>query len=149
MIIPYNIIIIQFLIKNPIIIQGIINKLNIDHFFLPVYKIIIKNYIKYQSFITLIRNLQINKLKQIAANRKKRSKRIIKYIIINPEKWETIKKARKNYNAIKKKRSITLRARSRLRQRRKLKLKYKKITNTANRAANKIAKKAETTKKNN
>jgi hypothetical protein len=64
--IPYNTIIMQFPIRNSIIIQSIINRLNIDTSFLPVYKITIKNYVEYQSSIALIRDLQINKLKKVA-----------------------------------------------------------------------------------
>jgi hypothetical protein len=86
MIIFYNIIIMQFSIRNSIIIQNIINRLNIDISFLSVYRTTVKNYIENYLFIALIRDLQINKLRKIAANRKKRSKRIIKYIIIDLKK---------------------------------------------------------------
>jgi hypothetical protein len=96
MTISYNIIIIQFPIKNPIIIQNIIDRLNINTSFLPVCRMIVKNYIEYQLFITLIRNFQINKLREIAANRKTRSKRIIKCTVINSEKWEIIEKGERD-----------------------------------------------------
>jgi hypothetical protein len=62
--------IMQISIRNLIIIYDIINRLDINISFLLVYRISIKNYIKYQLFIAFIRNFQIDKLRKIAANRK-------------------------------------------------------------------------------
>ena len=90
MTIAYNIIIIQFPIGNATVIQNIINRINTITSSIPTYQKTIKNYIDYQITITLIRDLQIKKLRDVTANKKKRTKQTIGYIIINPEGWEII-----------------------------------------------------------
>jgi hypothetical protein len=123
--------------------------LDTDISFLPVYRITVKNYIKYQLFIALIRNFQINKLREIAANRKKRSKRIIKYTIINSEKWEAIKENERELQRNKEEKVNEFARKKQATAKKKIEAEVKKIVNTTNRAANKVAKESEAAKKNN
>ncbi len=64
----------QFPIRNTTVIQDIINKISITTPSIPTYQKTIKNYIDYQATITLIRDLQIKKLRNITTNKKKRTK---------------------------------------------------------------------------
>jgi|SRR6266498_163275 len=57
---------------------------------IPIYQKTIKNYIDYQAAITLVRDLQIKKLRDVTTNKKKRTKQIVGYTIINLEGWEVI-----------------------------------------------------------
>jgi hypothetical protein len=85
-----KIIIIKFLIENSLIIQEIINKFNIQIPSLSIYRATVKTFVDYIITETLIRDLQIKKLQKIAANKKKRSKKIIELNIIYPKTWEII-----------------------------------------------------------
>jgi hypothetical protein len=78
--------IIQFPIRNAMIIQDMINKISTITPSISTYQKTVKNYIDYQATLALIRDLQIKKLKNIAANKKRRSKQIIRYTVINPKK---------------------------------------------------------------
>jgi hypothetical protein len=81
-------IIIKFLIKNILIIQKMINKFNIQILFLPIYKVIVKIFVEHTAAEVLIREITIKKLKKTAANKKKRSKKIIELTVIYSETWE-------------------------------------------------------------
>jgi hypothetical protein len=87
-----GIMIIRFLIGNSLIIQEIINKFNIQTPFLPIYRATVKIFVDYTAAEALIRDLQMKKLQEIAANKKKRSKKIIRLNIVYPETWEIIQK---------------------------------------------------------
>jgi hypothetical protein len=69
-----------------------IDKFSIWIFSLPIYRAIVKIFIDYTAAEVLVRDLQIKKLQKIAANKKKRSKKIIKLNIIYSETWKIIKK---------------------------------------------------------
>jgi hypothetical protein len=88
MIIINGTIIMKFLIRNILIIQEMIDKFNIQIFFLPIYRIIVKAFIEYTAAEVLIREITIKKLKETAANKKKRSKKTVGLIIIYLETWE-------------------------------------------------------------
>ena len=57
---------------------------------IPTYQKIIKNYVDYQAAITLVRDLQMKELRDVAANKKKRTKQTVGCIVIDPEGWEAI-----------------------------------------------------------
>jgi hypothetical protein len=78
----------KFPIENILIIQKIINRLNIQIPSLSTYKAIVKIFVEYTAAETLIRKITIKKLKEAAANKKKRSKKIIGLTIIYPEAWK-------------------------------------------------------------
>jgi hypothetical protein len=48
----------------------------------------VKTFIEYTAAEALIREIPIKKLKEITANKKKRSKKTIGLIVIYPETWE-------------------------------------------------------------
>jgi hypothetical protein len=73
-------------------IQKIINKFNIQTFFLSIYKIIVKIFVNYIIAEILIRDFQMKKLQKIATNKKKSSKKIIELNIIYLKTWEIIQK---------------------------------------------------------
>jgi hypothetical protein len=80
--------IMKFLIKNILIIQEMINKFNIQIPSLPTYKVTVKTFVEYTAAEALIREITIKKLKEAAANKKKRSKKIVELTISYPETWE-------------------------------------------------------------
>jgi hypothetical protein len=75
-------IIMKFPIKNILVIQEIIDKFSIQISFLPTYKITVKIFVEYTAAEILIREITMKKLKETAANKKKRSKKIIRLIMI-------------------------------------------------------------------
>jgi hypothetical protein len=80
--------IIKFLIENILIIQEMINKFDIQIFSLPTYRIIVKTFIKYTAAEALIRETTMKKLKKVAANKKKRSKKIVGLTVVYSETWK-------------------------------------------------------------
>jgi hypothetical protein len=80
--------IMKFPIKNILIIQKMIDKFNIQISSLPIYRAIVKIFIEHTIIEALVREITMKKLKKIAANKKKRSKKIIGLTIIYPETWE-------------------------------------------------------------
>jgi hypothetical protein len=94
--------IIKFLIRNTLIIQEMIDKLNTQTPSLPIYKTTVKTFIKYTAAEVLVREITIKKLKEAVANKKNRSKKIIGLTIIYPETWEIhLQEQRKAKRAIK------------------------------------------------
>jgi lipase chaperone LimK len=90
--INYGTIIMQFPVGNAIVIQNIINRMSTTTPSISTYQKTVKNYVDYQATLALIRDLQIKKLKNITANKKRRSKQTVRCTVINPKKWEAIQK---------------------------------------------------------
>jgi hypothetical protein len=70
----YETVIIQFPVGNATIIQNMINRMSTGTPSIPIYQKTIKNYIDYQAAIALVRDLQMKQLRDVAANKKKRTK---------------------------------------------------------------------------
>jgi hypothetical protein len=81
-------IIMKFPIKNILIIQKMINRFNIQISSLSIYRITVKIFVEHTAAEILIREITIKKLKETAANKKKRSKKIIGLTLIYSETWE-------------------------------------------------------------
>jgi hypothetical protein len=81
-------IIMKFPIKNILIIQKMINRFNIQISSLSIYRITVKIFVEHTAAEILIREITIKKLKETAANKKKRSKKIVGLTIIYSETWE-------------------------------------------------------------
>jgi hypothetical protein len=77
--------IIKFPVGNNTVIHNIIKRLNTETPSLPTYRATIKGYVDYQVVIRLIRDLQMQKLREVAANKKKRSKQTVGLTVINPD----------------------------------------------------------------
>jgi hypothetical protein len=84
--------IIQFPVGNATVIQNIINRISTATPSILTYQKTIKNYVDYQAALTLVRDLQIKKLRDVAANKKKRTKQTVGCTVINPKGWEVIQK---------------------------------------------------------
>jgi hypothetical protein len=80
-----EIMIMRFPIGNTQIIKGMIDRLDTQTPFLPIYKAHVKIFIQYATTETLVRETTMQKLKQAAANKKKRSKKTIKMTVVCPE----------------------------------------------------------------
>jgi hypothetical protein len=85
-----GIMIMRFPVGNSLIIQEMIDKLNIQTPSLPTYRATVKAFINYTAAETLVRDLQMKKLQETAANKKKRSKKTVRLSVICPETWEII-----------------------------------------------------------
>jgi hypothetical protein len=78
----------KFLIRNILIIQKIIDKFSIQISFLPTYRATVKTFVEYTAVEILVRETTMKKLKEAAANKKKRSKKTVGLTVIYPETWE-------------------------------------------------------------
>jgi hypothetical protein len=85
-----EIMIMKFSIGNLLIIQKMIDKFSIQIFSLSTYRAIVKAFVNYTAAEILIRDFQIKKLQKTAANKKKRSKKIIELSVVCLETWEII-----------------------------------------------------------
>jgi hypothetical protein len=81
-------IIMQFPIKNTSAIEGIINRLNTQTPLITAYKTVIKTYVQHAVTEALIRDTTMKKLKEAAANKKKRSKKTIRLSTVYPKTWK-------------------------------------------------------------
>jgi histone H1/5 len=79
----------------------IIGKLNITIPSIIIHRTNIKIYIDYKIAQKRIKTHELNLIRKIVANKKKRSKKTVGYSIIDSETWETILKAEKNAQAKK------------------------------------------------
>jgi hypothetical protein len=84
--INYGTMIMQFPVGNAMVIQGMIDRMSITTPSISTYQKTVKNYVDYQATLTLVRDLQMKKLRDIAANKKRRSKQTVGCTVINPEK---------------------------------------------------------------
>lgn len=82
--------IMKFPVGNNTVIHNMIERLNTETPSLPTYRATIKGYIDYQAAIGLIRDLQMQKLREVAANKKKRSKQTVGWTVIDPDAWNAI-----------------------------------------------------------
>ena len=78
----------QFPIGNISAIEGMIDKFNIQILSVTAYKTVIKTYVQHAAAEALVRDTTIKKLKEAAANKKKRSKKTIGLSTVCPETWE-------------------------------------------------------------
>jgi hypothetical protein len=106
--IPYAIIfiivkikIIRFSVNDSTYLDYIIGKLNITIPSIIIHRTNIKIYIDYKIAQKRIKTHELNLIRKIVANKKKRSKKTVGYSIIDSETWETILKAEKNAQAKK------------------------------------------------
>jgi hypothetical protein len=67
-----------------------IDKMSTGILSILIYQKTIKNYVDYQAAIVLVRDLQMKKLRDVAANKKKRTKQTVGCIVIDLEGWEAI-----------------------------------------------------------
>jgi hypothetical protein len=86
----YGTVIMQFPVGNVTVIQNMINRISTGTPFIPIYQKTIKNYVDYQAAIALVRDLQMKQLRDVAANKKKRTKQTVGCTVIDPERWEAI-----------------------------------------------------------
>jgi hypothetical protein len=70
----YGTVIMQFPVGNATVIQNMIDRMSTGTLSIPIYQKTIKNYVDYQAAIALVRDLQIKQLRDVAANKKKRTK---------------------------------------------------------------------------
>jgi hypothetical protein len=106
-------------------------------------------YIDYKAAQERIKAHELSLIKNAMANKKKRSKKTVKYSIINPETWETILETKKNAQAKKETNAKEAAQKKDQSAKKKAAAKTKKITATTNRATNKAAKTAKKAKKKN
>jgi hypothetical protein len=126
-----------------------IGKLNIDTPSIAVHRANVKVYIDYKTAQKRIKAHELSLIKNAVTNKKKRSKKIIRYSVINPETWKTILETEKSAQA-KKEANVKKAAQKKDQSaKKKAAAEAKKIVVIANRAINKTAKAAEETKKNN
>jgi hypothetical protein len=85
-----GIIIMRFPVGNSLVIQEMIDKFSIQTLSLPTYRVTVKAFVDYTAAEILVRDLQIKKLQEAAANKKKRSKKIVGLSVVCPETWEII-----------------------------------------------------------
>ena len=78
----------RFPIGNTQIIEGMIDRLDTQTPSLPIYKAHIKTFVQNAAAEALVRETTMQKLKQAAANKKKRSKKIVGMTVVCPETWE-------------------------------------------------------------
>ncbi len=141
--ITYGIMIMQFPIRNTTVIQDMINKINTTTPSIPTYQKTIKNYVDYQAAIVLIRDLQIKELKNVAANKKKRTKQIVGCIVINPERWEAIQEGERELQRSKEAKVNKLARKRETTAKKKAAVKTKKTAKAAGKKSNKKDKKAD------
>jgi hypothetical protein len=65
-----------------------IDRLDTQTLSLPIYKAHIKTFVQHAAAEALVRETTMQKLKQAAANKKKRSKKIIKISVVCLKTWE-------------------------------------------------------------
>ena len=80
----------RFPVGNSLIIQKMIDKLSTQSPSLPTYRATVKAFIDYTAAEALVRDLQMKKLQEAAANKKKRSKKTVGLNVVCPETWEII-----------------------------------------------------------
>ena len=85
----------QFPIGNTLIIEGMIDRLDTQILSIATYKITIKTFVQYAAAKALVQDITINKLKEAAANKKKRSKQTVRLSCVCPETWEIYQEAQR------------------------------------------------------
>src|SRR5450755_3432574 len=83
-------IIMQFPIGNTSAIEGMINRLDTQTPSVAAYKTVIKTYVQHAAAEALVRDTTMKKLKEAAANKKKRSKKTIGLSTVCPERGSSI-----------------------------------------------------------
>jgi hypothetical protein len=79
----YGTVIMQFPVRNATVIQNMIDRMSIGTSSIPIYQKTIKNYVDYQIAIILVRDLQMKQLRDVAANKKKRTKQTVRCTVID------------------------------------------------------------------
>jgi hypothetical protein len=87
--------IMQFPIGNTLIIEGMIDRLDTQTPLIATYKTTIKTFVQYAAAKALVQDTTMNKLKEAAANKKKRSKQTVGLSCVCPETWEIHQEAQR------------------------------------------------------
>ena len=80
----------QFPIGNISAIEGMIDRLDTQTPSVAAYKTVIKTYVQHAAAEALVRDTTMKKLKEAAANKKKRSKKTIGLSTVCPERGSSI-----------------------------------------------------------
>jgi hypothetical protein len=128
--------IMQFPVRNATVIQNMIDKISTATPSIPTYQKTIKNYVDYQAALALIRGLQMKKLRDVTANKKKRTKQTVGCTIINLEGWEAIQEGEKALQHKKKAKANKLARKRKATAEKKTAAKAKKVAKAAEKKKN-------------
>jgi hypothetical protein len=137
--INYGTMIMQFPVGNATVIQGMINRMSITTPSISTYQKTVKNYVDYQAALALVRDLQMKKLRDVAANKKRRSKQTVGYTVIDPEKWEAIQEGERELQHRKEAKANELARKKEAIAEKKAAAEAKKVAKVAGKAAGKAA----------
>jgi hypothetical protein len=142
---------IRFPVNDSTYLDYMIGKLSTNTPSIASHRANVKAYIDYKAAQERIKAHELSLIKETMANKKKRSKKTVKYSVIDPETWETILEAEKIAQATKKTNAKEAARKKDQSAKKKTAAKAKKIAATANRITNKAAKAAakKAKKKNN
>jgi histone H1/5 len=135
--------IIRFLMDDSTYLDYIIGKLNIAIPSIVIHRANVKAYIDYKIAQKRIKTHELNFIRKIVTNKKKRSKKTVRYSVVDPEIWETILKAEKSAQAKKEANAKKAAQKKDQSAKKKAAAEAKKIAAAANRVTNKAAKAAE------
>jgi hypothetical protein len=103
---------------------------------IPTYQKTIKNYVDYQAALALVRDLQMKKLRDVTANKKKRTKQTIGCTVIDLKGWEAIQEGEKALQHRKKAKANELTRKREATAKKKAAAEAKKVTKAAEKKKN-------------
>jgi hypothetical protein len=135
--------IMQFPVRNATVIQNMIDRISTATPSIPTYQKTIKNYVDYQATLTLIRDLQMKKLRDVTVNKKKRTKQTVGCTVIDPEGWEAIQEGERALQHRKEAKANELARKREATAEKKAAAEAKKVAKAAGKKNNKKGKKAD------
>jgi hypothetical protein len=140
---------IRFPVNDSTYLNYMIGKLSTDTLSIAIHRANVKAYVDYKAAQERIKTHELSLIRKAVANKKKRSKKIVRYSVDDPKIWKTILEAKKNAQAKKEANAKKAAQKKDQSAKKKAAAEAKKIVTAANRVTNKAAKAAEKAKKKN
>jgi hypothetical protein len=80
----------RFPINDPAYLDYMISKLSVAIFLIAIYRANVKGFVDYKVAQARIRSHELGLMRTAAANKKKRLKKTVRCLIVDPETWEAI-----------------------------------------------------------
>jgi hypothetical protein len=116
-----------------------ISKLSIAIPLIAIHRANVKGFVDYKAAQARIKRHELDLMRTAAADKKKRSKKTVGCLIVDPETWEAIEEGERQMLKIKKTKANEIAQKKKEAAKKKAANEVKKAANAMNRAANKTA----------